>query len=422
MEPPEAEASGQLAPSSAPAEDPGPPSAAAPAPGPLLPPEPPGKAAPGSLPPPPVRFAAYGYGPYGAVPYGYAPSVARPVLPPVSEAVLKIPLGTRELVRQALDLLTRSDSGLRGPSFYIGFLLLVTFGPVAVLLGMVLAMGQDLTSAADRYAGPPPAWLGWLFLAFVPAIAGLVAAGAEASGLATAVIGGRVEGRPLTIREAIAIARRRFWSILGPRLLVNFVSGVFSTIVTLILALIVGFVAGDLIGTGTSLLISLIVSAPFVYVPAGVVLGEVGAGEAISRSFKLVMLRKRLAIVVTLFGVFSQFIVTFGLSAGVDAIARVLAGTGLIDNFPPVLVVPIAAMLVFALGTLTFLVEAIAAAPAVHAFAALTHYTHGLESGRRQPVRGRRLWDPWVTPGLAIAAIVGLIAMIGGVATLSAAR
>jgi hypothetical protein len=133
------------------------------------------------------------------------------------------------------------------------------------------------------------------------------------------------------------------------------------------------------------------------------------------------MLRKRLAIVVTLFGVFSQFIVTFGLSAGVDAIARVLAGTGLIDNFPPVLVVPIAAMLVFALGTLTLLVEAIAAAPAVHAFAALTHYTHGLEYGRREPVRGRHLWDPWVTPGLAIAAIVGLIALIGGAATLSAA-
>ena len=50
--------------------------------------------------------------------------------------------------------------------------------------------------------------------------------------------------------------------------------------------------------------------------------------------------------------------------------------------------VPIAAMLVFAIGTLTFLVEAIAAAPAVHAFAALTHYTHGLEVGRARARRG----------------------------------
>jgi hypothetical protein len=354
------------------------------------------------------------FAPYGS----YAPVN---VLPPVSEAVLKIPLGTRELIRQALDLLTRSDSGLRGPSFYIGFLLLVTFGPLAVILGMILASGQDLSGASSSYGEPPPTWLGWMLLAFIPAFGGLIAAGAEASGLATAVIGGRVEGRPLRIRESIAIARRRFWSILGPRLLMNFVSGILSTIVTVILAFVVGFAAGDVIGTGVGFVIALIVSAPFVYVPSGVVLGEVGAGEAISRSFKLVMLRKRLAIVITLFGVFSQFIVTFGLSAGVDAIGRVLIGAGLTDNFPMPLVVPIAAALVFALGTLTFLVEAIAAAPAVHAFAALTHYTHGLEVGRREPVRGRHLWDPWVTPGLAAAAVLGLLVMIGGVATLAGA-
>ena len=374
-------------------------------------------------PPPPVPSHPAPPGSPAYVPYAPgAPYAAAPVLPPVSDAVLRIPLGTRELIRQALDLLTRSDSGLRGPSFYIGFLLLVTFGPLAVILGMVLALGQDISSGPARYGAPPPAWVGWMLLAFIPAIAGLVAAGAEASGLATAVIGGRVEGRPLRIRESIAIARRRFWSILGPRVLMNVVSGVLSTTVTLILAFVLGFAAGDVIGTGVSLVISLIVSAPFVYVPSGVVLGEVGAGEAIARSFRLVMLRKRLAIVITLFGVFSQFIVTFGLSAGIDAIARVLVGAGLVDNFPTALVVPIAAALVFALGTLTFLVEAIAAAPAVHAFAALTHYTHGLEVGRREPVRGRHLWDPWVTPGLAAAAILGLLVMIGGVATLSGAR
>jgi hypothetical protein len=388
--------------------------------GPLLPPPVPVAAAQVPQPPMPPATAALQANPFA--PYG----AARPAMPPVTDAVLRIPLGTRDLIRQALDLLTRSDSGLRAPSFYIGFLLLVTFGPLAVVLGLVLALGQDVGGLGspgsagfrDPYAAPP-AWVGWMFLAFVPAIAGLVAASAEASGLATAVIGGRVEGRPLRIRESIAIARRRFWSILGPRLLVNVISGFVGFVLTIILVAVFGLVAGDLIGTGTGLLVSLVVSAPFVYVPAGVVLGEVGAGEAISRSFRLVMLRKRLAIVVTLFGVFSQFIVTFGLSAGVDAIGRVLVGAGVVEDFPPALVVPIAAALVFALGTLTFLVEAIAAAPAVHAFAALTHYTHGLEVGRRQPVRGRHLWDPWMTPGLAAAAILGLLVMIGAVATLS---
>ena len=155
--------------------------------GPLVPPPVPAGVPQPPL-PPPVPVTA----PYAAYPGYYGYVAPRPVLPPVSEAILRIPLGTRELIRQALDLLTRSDSGLRGPSFYIGFMLLVTFGPLAVILGMVLAVGQDLAATPGRYGAPPPSWVGWMFLAFIPALAGLIAASAEASGLATAVIGGRV--------------------------------------------------------------------------------------------------------------------------------------------------------------------------------------------------------------------------------------
>ncbi len=122
-------------------------------------------------------------------------------------------------------------------------------------------------------------------------------------------------------------------------------------------------------------------------------------------------------MVVALFGVLSQFIVTFGFGAAADVIGRIVVGSGLVEDFPVPLVVPIAAALTFALGTLTFLVEAIAAAPAVHAFEALTHYTHGLESGRRHPVELRHVWDPWVTPGLAALAIVAMLALVGGVLT-----
>jgi hypothetical protein len=91
-----------------------------------------------------------------------------------------------------------------------------------------------------------------------------------------------------------------------------------------------------------------------------------------------------------------------------------------VESFPQPLVVPIAAAIVFALGTLFFLVEAIAAAPAVHAFEALTHYTHGLQEGREHPVGGRALWDPWVTPGLALTAAVALLALAGAVLSLPA--
>ena len=349
-----------------------------------------------------------------------------PVAMPVSEAVLAIPLGSRELVRQALDLLTRRDTGLRGASFYIGFMLLVTVAPMAIIVGLAVTLpglagiqAYDGTrDTAPLTATDPGAWPAWILLAAIPAVLGYVAAGTEARSMATAVIGGRAEGRPLRLHESIAVARRGFWSMLGAQLLIGFVSGGASFLAQFAVLLAFGN-AGELTFV-VSLLVSLLVTTPFVYVPAGIILGEVGTTEAISRSFRLVLLRKRLAVVVTLFGVLSQFIVLFGLSQGIDLIARLLVGAGLVESFPRVLVVPVATAVVFALGTLIFLVEAIAAAPAVHAFAALTHYTHGLQAGRDRPVGGRRLWDPWVTPGLALCAAAGLVALAGAIASLPA--
>jgi hypothetical protein len=174
----------------------------------------------------------------------------------------------------------------------------------------------------------------------------------------------------------------------------------------------------DAVDFGLSLVVGLAVGAPFVYVTAGIVIGEVGVLDAIRRSFRLVLARKRLAVVVTLFGVLSQLIVVLGLSVGLDTVFRVAIGAGIADALPPSLAVLLMAAFVFAFGTLTFLVEAIAAAPAVYAFAALTHYTRGLEIGRREPLTVRHAWDPFVTPGLAIGAAIALVALLGGISTL----
>jgi hypothetical protein len=108
--------------------------------------------------------------------------------------------------------------------------------------------------------------------------------------------------------------------------------------------------------------------------------------------------------------------VLFGVSIGGDVVVRVVDGTGIADSFPPPLVIPLVAALVFAFGTLLFLVEAITAAPAVFAFEALTHYTHGLEAGRERPVPGRSIWSPWMTPGLLVGAVIGVLALAIGLA------
>jgi hypothetical protein len=328
--------------------------------------------------------------------------------------VLAIPLGTRQLVSTALDLLTRTDAGLRSASFYIGFMMLVTVAPMAALF--VLAW-LTLGDAAFSATGDPGAWAGWLALAALPAVLGYIAAGVDARILATAVIGGRAEGRPLRLRESIAVVRRRFWRVLGAEILVGIVTSIASFAASAAVAAAIGGVV-EAVDFAVSLLVSLVAGAPFVYVTAGIVIGEVGVGEAIRRSFTLVRTRKQLAIVVMLFGILSQLIVVLGLSIGLDAVARLTLGAGFEDSFPLALVVPVTAALVFALGTLTFLVEAIAAAPAVYAFAALTHYTHGLDLGRGRPLPVRRPWDPYLTPGLAIAAAIALLALLGGISSL----
>ena len=358
----------------------------------------------------------------GWLPAHRAP-MAPPRPPPPTEAVLAIPLNIRGLVRESLDLLTRSDSGLRAASFYIGFMLLVAFGPLVALFGLVLVVqGEDVFGPAYGFGyGADPAdlaWAGWLGLAAIPGMLGYLAATVEARALATAVIGARAEGRPLRLAESIAVARTRFWPMLGAQLLIGTITGLATTLASFGVLLVLGPL--EPISYGVQLVLGLIIGTPVVYVPAAIVLGGTGVFESIRRSFGLARARKRLAVVVTTFGLISQLVVLFGLSAGLDAVARFIIGTGLTEHFPAPLVIPITAAFVFAVGTLVFLVEAIAAAPPVFAFMALTQYTWGLEAGRRAAVKVHHAWDPWLTPGLAITAIVALAAMLGGVASLPA--
>jgi hypothetical protein len=339
--------------------------------------------------------------------------VGAPAAPAVTEAVLAIPLGTRRLVATSLDLLTRSDAGLRSASFYIGLMLLVTVGPLAALFGLAwVTLGEDALFAAEDTTP----WAGWLVVAAIPATLGYIAASTDAIALATAVIGGRAEGRPLRLASSIAVVRRRFWRVLGAQVVIGILVSVASFIASALVMAAVGPVPA--LDYGIELAVGLVVGAPFVYVTAGIVLGEVGVSEAIARSLRMVAARKMLAVVVTLFGLLSQLLVVLGLGLGLDILFRLGVGTGLETDFPPVLVIPLVAALVFAIGTLTFLVEAIAAAPAVYAFAALTHYTHGLELGRSAPLPVRRFWEPFVTPGLALGAVVALLALVGGIAAL----
>jgi hypothetical protein len=333
--------------------------------------------------------------------------------PPVPDAIRELPLSGRRIVPIALDLLLRAEPRLRAASFYVGFLLAATAPAVALFGGGALVLGDALF---DPFTTPGE-WSAWLGLAALVAVPGFFVAAVESRILATAVIAAAIEGRPLAMGGLLALSRRRFWTAARAAFLVGIVVVIGQTVGQTLTA----GIADDYgeIAFGASLLGGVVLSTPFVYAFAGVVVGEVGALEGIRRSWRLFRARPRLAVVVTVFSLVTQFVLLFAFSAGTDVAVRVLDVLGIGGDIPLVAAVAAAIVMVFGLGTLLFLAEAIAATPAVHAFVALTYYTHGLEAGRRpeDEARGRRAW---LTRPLIVGVLVGFGSLAMGLAALGA--
>ena len=337
--------------------------------------------------------------------FGPAPPAA-PASPAARSPFADIPLTPRKLVPAAFDLLMTSQRDLRNASFYIGFLVLTTVGPAAALFwALNVRFGEGLEGALSGSAGGLAGFL------VIIAVLGFFVAEIESRTLATAVLGGRAEGRPLGVGGAVTIARRRFWRAAAAGLLVGLLSSIANAIVTEAL--------NEQIALPASLLVGVLVEAPFVYAIAGIVLGEVNVREALGRSTRLFGVRKRLAVTVSLFGIASQIVLILALFAGLDVVIRVVDALGFtaessVSTFAGTLV---AGALLFALGTLLFTAAALAAAPQVLAFTGLTHYTRGLEPARHVST-GRWPWDPFVTRGLAVTIIGALLLLFLGIGDL----
>ena len=361
----------------------------------------------------PVVDATAPFAPF-AVPAATAPPApiersgfGAPPAPPVTRSPFAdIPLTPRKLVPATFDLLMTAQRDLRNASFYIGFLVLTTVGPAAALFwALNVRFGEGLGDALSGSAGGIAGFL------VIIAVLGFFIAEIESRTLAIAVLGGRVEGRPLSVRGAVTVVRRRFWRAAGAGLLVGLLSGLATGIVNEVL--------DEQLAVPASLIVGVLVEAPFVYAIAGIVLGEVNVREALGRSVRLFGVRKRLAVTVSLFGIASQFVLILALFAGLDVVIRVVDALGFdadssMSTFAGTLV---AGALLFALGTLLFTAAALAAAPQVLAFTGLTHYTRGLEPARTVST-GRWPWDPFVTRGLLVTIVAALSLLVLGIGNL----
>ena len=330
------------------------------------------------------------------------------------------PPSARKVVSAGLQLAVTGSASIRRASIYIGLLALGAFGPAVV--AFIFGLGRLLAdpATADLLLTDPTLLLDarpdletpfqMLFgLVFIGSLL-LIAISIDAQAIAISQLAGVASERPLSLADAVTRSRQTFWRLLGAGIIVGLASGLIALAVMLPFGL-------NTANSGISFIASLLGAlavTPWAFAGAGIVLGDVGAVEALRRSVALYRARRRVALVVVLFTLVTAAIQTFALDVGVEVAARVGAFFGIgLDQGTGGLILPTILVLAFvvALGSLIFTIAAIVAAPQVVAFLGLTFYSGGLDRARSREA-GRRGFFHWVSVPFAVAiALMALIAL-----------
>ncbi len=374
------------------------------------------------------------------------PAPAQPLPQP---SVLEALPGTAgRILAASFDLLVACRIELRRGSLYLGLILLLTVAPLVLLIWGIAVSGEDLglnledpQSFSEALATQLSQVAGAIMVTGLVATAGLVVTAVEGQAVAIALLASRAAGRPLSLRAAVMRSRAVFWRLVRGGLLVGIPLGMVEIAVELLLGADgQGAQAAQLVATAVRTL----AGVPFAYVATGIVIGDVGALEAVRRSVRLASTRRRIALMVAIFAALAQYLLLFGLDAGGDLIVRVAQPLGLDPRNGPLAVIAVAALasvFILALGTLQFTVLAIATAPQVAAFLSLTRYTGGLDRAQLAettavpppvpavgPDARPSYWNVpaaprpfrWLTRPLLAGIGVALLAMVAGVAQVAA--
>ena len=395
----------------------------------------------GSPPPPPPisvpRLAPPAALPFQARPRGVWLGTLAPSPPPalpVSAQARRSPyadLSThhRTVVGGAFDLLTKASPDIRSASLYAGLIVLITSTPAIILVlrlvAYLTAAGIDLSVLDPTTLSGPflteeegavmQAVSGPLVLATYLALGGFVAAAIDSRAMMASILGARLAGRRLTRHDALKRARTTFWRVLAGTFVIGIPVNLAQTSVAELyrgeasLALDFADVA--------ALLTVAVVAAPFTYILAGMVLGDVGPIAAIRRSITLFRARVGAGLIVALFAVAGQFIILAGLAVGADLLVRGFDALDLdlLGGGPgAVVAVVVILVFVFAIGSLLATVAAVEIAPQVLMFAALTHVAPGLERIDERAPAPRILTRP-----MLVVEAIGLIALVAGLAALA---
>jgi len=318
--------------------------------------------------------------PGGGLPWDHDPDTASTSLepaPPMADAMPPI-VGARALLGAAFDEVNRSTELLRRASFYIGAIVLGTVGPLALAGWALAVLGSGLSFLDIETLGQTTSGLWLVILGFLAGLGFLVAA-IESQAVAITLLGARLAGRPVSVRAAVQRSRMSF----GRLLLAGFLIGIPISIVQRQIEAAVG--PGSQAALVLGLVAGVLIQGPFIYAPAGIVLGGVRPVQTLRRSVRLFRARKAVGLVLAILPTAFQFLLLFGLSAGLDVVLRIISALGLGTDSGTIglaLLTVFVVAGVFAFGTLLFTASAIIVAPQVVMFVGLTRTIVGLEAVR----------------------------------------
>jgi len=288
------------------------------------------------------------------------------------------PPGAVEIVARGVDVNVQLSGEIRRRSIFVGLLFLAAIGPIAlVAIAHSAATGgfdwlvelvqrQDLGGEPVRYATVIVA-LGALAAGAISVDVQLMAIGTVAAGLT---------GRPVALRSSVALARAGFWRL------------VFASIAVGLILFLPRQLLVDpaLRGSGEARLLlttvfDLLISTPFAYVGAAVVLAHVGPIGAVRASWRIARRRWRLAFVIGIVNTAVSYLATFAIGAGLDILVRIADALGIdrgLGSIQTIELAVIVGLAIVALGSLTMTIAALSVAPQVVAWLGLGGSTAGL--------------------------------------------
>ena len=352
-----------------------------------------------------------------------APVESLPSEPATVEALPSTPTmpSTLAIVSRGLDLNVAASAEIRRASLYVGLLWLLSAGPIAAVVWAFSAHqgGFDWlrTLATGRELLLIPVGSAFGLLSFVVVIVGfacLVSISLDAQLVATILIGAKATGRRIDLRVALALARLRYWRLVRATILVFVILLVPRFLINRVVmnGQPVGTDAQDLVVTA----INILLSVPFAYVAAGIVLGAVGAWEAVRRSWRLARARLRLAFLIAIVNTAVSYIAGFALGAGADILGRLGTAFGIGLTMGPIQIVVLAAIVAFAIvsiGSLVMTVDALTVGPQIVAFLGMTGYANGLDATKdpHTPFATPRV-EPLISRPMKIALVVSAAAAV----------